>query len=168
MASWIYRRGGTPEEIHARYGLRLLTWGDRLLWLRFAEGAGVAGVWIVLVLWLLSRLYEIGPLTVAVVTWIGLFAGFVTMAGDRFERDLRLWPRRTDPEPRPLARCDRVSWVWVGEMLAGTTLVIALVLWLPSKLYELGPVIVIVVGWLGIFGVAVGVLEEPFEKELRR
>ena len=98
MGSWIWRRGGTPEEMEAKYGLRPLTWRDRLLWVRVGEALGTAALWIALVLWLLSGLYDVGPVTVAVVSCIGLCCGFLTMAAERNEQDLARWPRRTDPD----------------------------------------------------------------------
>ena len=96
MASWIWRRGGSPEEIAEQYGTRPLTWRDRLLWERLGTWLGTAVLWIALVLWLLSGLYDVGPGTVFVVTCIGLFFGAAAMAEARFTQDLARWPRRTD------------------------------------------------------------------------
>ena len=93
--SWIWQRGGTPEELEARYGLRPLTWGDRLFWERLGGILCTGALWIALVLWWLSGLYEIGPVTVAVVTWIGLWGAAFAVIDESFERDLRCWPRRT-------------------------------------------------------------------------
>ena len=98
MASWLYRRGETPEEVHARYGLRRLTWRDGLFWERLSGALLTAAVWTALVLWLLSGLYEIGPITWIVVAWIGVAGGFVVMNAERFEGDIRRWPRRADTD----------------------------------------------------------------------
>ena len=98
MASWMYRRGGTPEEMHAKYGLRRLTWRDALFWRRFSETLLGAALWSAGVLWLLSGLYEIGPITILVVAWIGLWTSAIVVNDERFERDLRRWPRRTDTD----------------------------------------------------------------------
>ena len=98
MASWLYRRGGTPEELHAKHGLRDLTWRDRLYWRRLSGVLVTASIWSGLVLWVLSGLYEIGPITILVVAWIGLWGGAVAVFDERFERDLRRWPRRTDAD----------------------------------------------------------------------
>lgn len=92
--SWLWQRGGTPEEIEARYGLRPLTWRDRLFWERLAGILCTGALWTALVLWLLSGLYDVGPVTVLVVTWIGLWVGALAVADESFERDLRRWPRR--------------------------------------------------------------------------
>ena len=96
--SWIWQRGGTPEELMARHGLRPLTWRDRLFWERLGGMLCTAALWIALVLWLLSGLYDVGPVTVLVVTWIGLWVGAITVMDESFERDLRRWPRRTDTD----------------------------------------------------------------------
>ena len=90
--SWMWQRGGSPAELEARYGLRPLTWRDGLLW----ETLATAALWIGIVLWLLSKLYDIGPYTVLIATWIGIWVGCLGIAADRFERDLPRWPRRTD------------------------------------------------------------------------
>ena len=94
----MWRRGGSPEELEARYGLRRLTWRDGLFWERMGTALATAALWIALVLWLLSGLYDVGPITVIVVGWIGLWGGVIATAGERFESDLRRWPRRTDPD----------------------------------------------------------------------
>ena len=96
--SWIWQRGGTPDEFMGRHGLRPLTWRDRLFWERCLHAAGAAALWIAIVLWLLSRLYDVGPLTVLVVTWIGLWVGAIGAHEERFRGDLRRWPRRTDTD----------------------------------------------------------------------
>ena len=94
----MWRRGGSPEELAARYGLRRLTWRDGLLWVRLSQVLGLGALWIALVLWLLSGLYDIGPITVIVVAWIGLWGAAITVMHERFESDLRRWPRRTAPD----------------------------------------------------------------------
>ena len=82
-----------PMELH---GLRPLTWRDRLFWERLGLALATAGLWIALVLWLLSGLYDVGSGTVVVVIWIGLWCGANTMAVERDRQDIPRWPRRTD------------------------------------------------------------------------
>ena len=95
---WMWRRGASPEELEAKYGLRPLTWRDGLLWVRVCQMLGLGVLWTALVLWILSGLYDVGPITVIVVACIGCWLGAVTVAGERFERDLPRWPRRLDPD----------------------------------------------------------------------
>ena len=93
----MWRRDPPPDPMEL-HGLRPLTWRDGLLWVRLGGALGTAAAWIALVLWLLSGLYDVGPVTVAVVSCIGIWCGGATMAVERDEQDIRRWPRRTDPD----------------------------------------------------------------------
>ena len=79
-----------PMELH---DLRPLTWRDRLLWRRLGRFLTAAVLWVVIVLWLLSQLYEPGLYTVVVVATLGLALSSADMRQDR--SDIPRWPRRT-------------------------------------------------------------------------
>lgn len=82
-------------ELH---GLRPLTWRDGLFWARASRMMGLAVLWCALVLWMLSGLYEIGPVTMIVVAAIGGCLGALVVDDERRDADLPRWPRRTDPD----------------------------------------------------------------------
>ena len=92
----MWRRDPPPDPMEL-HGLRPLTWRDRLLWERLASMLATGALWSALALWLLSGLYDVGPVTVAVVVCLGgLVAGGVSEW--RADEDIPRWPRRTDPD----------------------------------------------------------------------
>ncbi len=96
--SLLYRKEPDLMRIH---NLRLLTWSDRLLWIRLGRVFFFAGLWIAIVLWLLSLRWSIGPWTTIIVTCVGLWGAAAGVATDEeyMEEDLRRWPRRRVTSP---------------------------------------------------------------------
>ena len=92
----MWRRDPPPDPMEL-HGLRPLTWRDGLFWVRLASMVATGALWCALVLWLLSGMYEIGPVTVAVVIALG---GLCACAvGEwRADEDIPRWPRRLDPD----------------------------------------------------------------------
>ena len=78
------------------HGLRPLSRRDRLLWERVLHALAAGALWVVCVLWLLSRYIDIGLITVLVVACLGVLGGFVAMAQLRARSDLSRWPRAGD------------------------------------------------------------------------
>ena len=92
----MWRRDPRPDPMEL-HGLRRLTWRDGLLWRRAADMLATGALWCAVALWLLSGMYEIGSMTLAVVILLG---GVVACAvGEwRADEDIPRWPRRTDPD----------------------------------------------------------------------